>query len=207
MRAIAKQSLVTYREWRLLRSYLTRNNGLVRLRIVALNTKTNRLYRLPCVVGILSFFVSCQFNSDMQSEGKPELHGVWRQDSVYMQDQSLQYTLHEFKFVCDSMYVTMHTTSKVKNIHDTCYNDGKWTEYAKAVYLVRGDSILADGQYNKANWTQKLTGCYRIGQYLPRFKIQKVTADSLILESRFDQRPIALRKIADITCVPKKRWE
>lgn len=143
----------------------------------------------------------------MQQEGAQEVQGVWIQESVPMQDGLLQYTLHEFKFICDSVYVTMHTTSKVKNVADTCYADGTWREYAKGVYVVRGDSLLVDGLYTKADGKQKITGCYRSGQYLPRFKINQTTADSLVLEGRFDQRTIHLRKTADITCIPKKRWE
>ncbi len=150
---------------------------------------------------------SCRFNPDIQYEGADYLQGVWRQDSIPMQDALLQYTLHELKFTCDSIYATMHVTSKAKNIADSCYNEGQWTEYAKGIYVVRGDSLLVDGLYTKADWRQKISGCYRIGQYLPRFKIVRYTADSLILENRYDQRPLLLRKTADITCVPKKRWE
>ena len=129
------------------------------------------------------------------------------QDSTAMQADLLRYTLHELKFTCDSIYATLHTTSKTKNIADSCYNNGQWTEYAKGIYVVRGDSLLVDGLYTKDDGRQKISGCYRIGQYLPRFKIVRHTADSLVLENRYDQRPLLLRKTADITCVPKKRWE
>ena len=150
---------------------------------------------------------SCRFNPDVQHEGAEYLQGTWIQDSIPMQGALLHYTLHELTFTCDSIYATLHTTSKAKNIADSCYNDGQWTEYAKGVYVVRGDSLLVDGLYTRANWRQKISGCYHIGQYLPRFKIVRYTPDSLVLENRYDQRPILLRKTADITCVPKKRWE
>ncbi|MFC3199179.1 fumarate hydratase [Parapedobacter deserti] len=156
---------------------------------------------------MLFLSAGCRFNPDVQYEGADYLQGIWVQDSVPMQDILLQYTSHELSFTCDSIYATLHTTSKVKNIADSCYNDGRWTEHAKGVYVVRGDSLLVDGQYTNADLRPKTSGCYRIGQYLPRFKIVRYSADSLVLENRHDQRSIVLRKKADITCIPKKRWE
>lgn len=162
----------------------------------------------PLLAGMLFLFMgSCRLNPDIQYSGADYLQGVWAQDSIPMQDELLQYTLHELKFTCDSIYATMHVTTKVRNIADSCYNDGQWTEYAKGIYVVRGDSLIVDGLYTKPDWRQKISGCYRIGQYLPRFKIVRHTADSLMLENRYDPRPLLLYKTADITCVPKKRWE
>lgn len=143
----------------------------------------------------------------MQHEGDERLQGIWVQDSTPMQEQLLEYTHHEFKFTCDSIYVTMHTTSHVVRSTDSCYQDGEWTEYAKGVYVVRGDSLLVDGLYTRENWRQKISGCHRSGQFLPRYKILAWSADSITLENRFDQRPIQLRRTEVITCVPKKRWE
>lgn len=149
----------------------------------------------------------CHFNSDMQYEGAAYLQGVWTQEGIPMQDALLQYTSYELKFTCDSIYATMRVTSKVRNIADSCYNGGQWTEYAKGIYVVRGDSLIVDGQYTHADWRPKMAGCYHLGQYLPRFKIVLHSPDSLLLENRYDPRPIRLRKTADITCVPRKRWE
>ncbi|WP_262247929.1 fumarate hydratase [Parapedobacter soli] len=163
---------------------------------------------LAFLAGVLFLLASsCRFNPDIQHQGADYLQGVWIQDSIPMQHALLQYTRHELKFTCDSIYATMWVTSKVRNIADSCYNDGQWIEYAKGVYVVRGDSLIVDGLYTKPDWRQKISGCYRSGQYLPRFKIVRYTADSLMLENRYDPRPLLLRKTADITCVPKKRWE
>lgn len=170
-------------------------------------TMHNKAYRLFLAGTLLLSVGGCRFNPDIQYRGADYLQGVWAQDSIPMQHALLQYTLHELKFTCDSIYATMRVVSKVKNIPDSCYNDGQWMEYAKGIYVVRGDSLLVDGLYTKADWRQKISGCYRIGQYLPRFKIVKYSPDSLVLENRYDQRPLLLRKTADITCVPKKRWE
>lgn len=156
---------------------------------------------------MLLLFPSCQRHSDMQGEGADYLQGVWVQDSIPGQDQMLNYTIHELKFTCDSMYATMHIHNEVQTIPDSCYQQGEWTEYAKAVYSVRADSMIVDGVYTKPNGKQKISGCYRYGTYGPRFLIRSTSKDSLVLESRYDSRPIVLRKTADITCVPKKRWE
>lgn len=161
------------------------------------------------LAGFLMWFsmASCVRNSEYQHTGADFLQGVWVQDSIPFQDELIQYTMHEFKFTCDSIYATLHTFSKARNVSDSCYNNGQWTEYAKGVYVVRGDSVLVDGLYTKENWKQKVSGCYREGQFLPRFDVVSVSQDSLVLQSRYDQRPILLKKVADITCVPKKRWE
>ena len=149
---------------------------------------------------------SCRFNSDMQSEGASFLQGEWVQDSIPGQSHMLQYTLTDFKFTCDSVYSTMHVVQKEQFIPDSCYKNGKWDEYAKGIYVLRGDSVIVDGIFTKVNGKQKISGCYRTGQYLPRFKVVFHSADSLVLESQLDQRPIILRKIKDITCVPQKRY-
>lgn len=159
------------------------------------------------IAGMLLLFSSCVRNSEMQTEGAGFLQGVWRQDSIPGQEEMLQYTLHEIKFVCDSMYTTLRVHSKVKNIPDSCYKDGNWTEYAKGVYVVRADSIMVSGIYTRENGRQKVSGCYRQGQYLPRFKIAHQSPDSIVLESRYDQRLITLRKTEEVECVPKRRWE
>jgi hypothetical protein len=164
-------------------------------------------YRLLFAGILFLCLAGCRFNPDVQSKGADFLQGVWVQDSLPMQDELLQYTLHELKFTCDSIYATMHVASKVRNVPDSCYNNGQWIEYAKGVYVVRGDSLLVDGLYTKADWKQKISGCHRTGQFLPRFKIVRYTPDSLVLENRFDQRPLLLKKTTPITCIPKKRWE
>ena len=156
---------------------------------------------------MLLSFTACQRHSEMQSEGVQALQGVWIQDSIPHQDQLLSYTLHEFTFRCDSVYVTMDVHAKNKTIPDSCYKNGNWKEYAKAVYVQRGDSIIVEGVYTKENFKQKISGCYKTGQYLPRFKIVNLSTDSVVLQSRYESTPIILRKTQDITCVPKKRWE
>ena len=156
---------------------------------------------------MLFFTSSCVRHSEMQSEGAAYLQGAWVQDSIPHQDQMIDYTLHEFRFVCDSVYTTMYVNAKTQRIADSCYKDGKWNEYARGVYVIRGDSLIGEGIYTKPNGKYKASGCYRTGTYLPRYRIAYYDTDSLVLESRFDQRPIVLRKTQGISCVPKRRWE
>ncbi|SEM82771.1 hypothetical protein SAMN05216436_10854 [bacterium A37T11] len=148
---------------------------------------------------------SCQIHDNMQEKGAPYLQGVWKQAVIPYKDQLLSYTQYEFKFTCDSIYAIMQTHSMQKTITDSCYGSGNWTEYAKGIYVVRGDSLIVDGIFTKANGKQKISGCYRIGQFIPRFKIAGYTADSLFLENRFDQMPIPLAKTDTVICIPKPR--
>lgn len=143
----------------------------------------------------------------MQGEGADFLQGIWIQDDVIAQNERLRYTLHEFKFVCDSIYTTLHMYDKVQNMNDSCYNNGQWEEYAKGVYAVRGDSLIVDGLYTKEDGKQKISGCHRKGQFLPRFEVTHISPDSVVLRNKYDHTPITLRKVENITCVPKKRWE
>ncbi|MFZ4862503.1 fumarate hydratase [Sphingobacterium sp. Mn56C] len=168
---------------------------------------SNKKAYLGMSLGMLFALLGCYRHSDMQTEGVPFLQGIWVQDSVAHQDQLLSYTLNQMTFTCDSMYTQMQVHAKTQTLPDSCYKGGQWTEFAKAVYVLRGDSIIVDGVYTKENGKQKISGCYKSGEYAPRFKLTQISKDSIILENRFDGTPILLRKIKDITCVPKKRWE
>ncbi len=158
-------------------------------------------------LGMLFSSSSCVRESTMQTEGADYLQGVWVQDSIPAQSEMMDYSLHEFRFTCDSMYTTMRVHASMQRIPDSCYKDGNWMEYAKGVYVMRGDSLIGEGIYTKPNGKYKASGCYKIGTYLPRYRVAYHSKDSLVLESRFDQRPIILRKTQEIDCVPKKRWE
>lgn len=162
-----------------------------------------RTYFLLIVSVCGVFFSSCKFNPNMQDEGEPYLQGVWVQDSVTNQDSRLTYSLYKFKFTCDSVYITLNTHSKVKTVVDSCFGNGHWTEYARGVYLVRNDSLLIESTFTRENWRQKLSGCHRIGQFLPRFKLIHHGTDSLRLESQYYQTQVNLKKVEDIVCIPK----
>lgn len=163
-------------------------------------------YRMGISIFVILMLIltSCKFNSKMQHPGAEFLQGSWTAESVPNQDQLQRYELYDFQFNCDSVYVKIKTSSKTKMDVDSCYGNGQWTEYARGVYVVRGDSLIIQATYTHENWKQKLTGCHHIGQYLPRFKIAQQTTDSLYLENRYSHIPIQLKKTATTTCVPKE---
>lgn len=151
----------------------------------------------------VAFFCSCKFNPNIQGEGEDYLQGVWTEDMFDLKQQMLKYTRHEFMFTCDSVYIKLDTHSKVRNVIDSCYNDGNWQEYAKGLYVVRGDSLYIEADYTFENGKQKLSGCHGSGQYLASFKLASYNADSLVLQYPYNQMIIKLKKEKEITCVPK----
>lgn len=146
---------------------------------------------------------SCKFNPNLQGTGRPEIQGVWEEGEVAYQNERLQYSKHNFRFSCDSVYITINTFAKVSTYPDSCFNNGKWTEYAKGVYETQNDTLIITATFTKPDFKQKISGCYRNGQYLPVFVIRKSPADSLYLEGLTDHSPLSLAIKQRINCVPK----
>jgi len=146
---------------------------------------------------------SCRRLPDVQGKGEAFLQGIWNQDSILNADKLLNYTQHKFKFTCDSFYVDLTTHSKVNYYTDSCFNGGVWKEYAKGVYKVRGDSLFLSGTYTKANYKQKVSGCYQIGRYEKAFYIKSFQPEQLHLESIGNQRACNLVLKERIVCKPK----
>lgn len=163
-----------------------------------------RLYFLPFAFFLIFAFFSCSRLPNVQGKGEKFLQGIWNQDSIAHANQLLNYTQHHFKITCDSFYVDLTTYSKVNYYEDSCFNKGVWKEYAKGTYKVKGDTLLLEGTFTKANYKQKISGCYRTGRYLSNFKIQSSTPGKLILESLNDQREYTLVLKEHITCIPKE---
>lgn len=149
-------------------------------------------------------FSACRRLPDIQGEGSPIMQGVWNQDTIPNSEKLLNYTAHRFKFSCDSFYVDLTTHSTVNYYADSCFNNGIWKEYAKGVYQVRSDSLFLEGTYTKANYKQKVSGCYQIGQYIKSFKIQSAKKNQLLLESNDNQRILNLTLKEEFVCVPKE---
>ncbi|WP_432713727.1 fumarate hydratase [Pedobacter sp.] len=148
-------------------------------------------------------FTACTRLPNVQGKGEAFLQGVWNQDSIAHSDQLLNYTQHKFKFTCDSFYVDLTTYSKVNYYPDSCFNNGVWKEYAKGVYVVRGDSLFMEGDYTKPNYKQKVSGCYRTGRYIKGFYISAITPETIQLQSLNDQRDCNLVLKERIVCEPK----
>ena len=152
---------------------------------------------------IAILFSSCKFNPNLQGKGSDFLQGVWNEDSSIYRNQLLQYTTHQFKFTCDSFYVTLNTSAQTNIYPDSCFNNGKWTEYAKGNYSVKNDSLFISGTFTKPNFKQKISGCYRIGQYLETFIIKKSSSELIELVSLKQHLPLKLLLTEKITCLPK----
>lgn len=169
------------------------------LKSIIFNPKSSILLLISCV----SFLSSCQFNPNYQAKGEDFLQGVWKEVPVTYQDSLMQYTRHSFKFTCDSVYVTLETTAKANYYPDSCFNKGSWKEYAKGNYIVKNDTLFIISTFTKANYKQKLSGCYRIGQYLPTFVIKKREASQLQLQELHQHIPLTLQLTEKVICTPQ----
>ena len=176
-----------------------------RVEVTVSDSRKSVLQPLSALLLIALCLSACRFNPDMRQEGLEYLHGRWTQDSVAMQGDLLQYTLHELTVTPDSIYFTLHTTARVKKMADSCYNDGTWVEYARGLYVVRQDSLLVEGWYRQADGQLKTAGCHHIGKYRPRFLILHHTADSLILEERLSRQRLLLRRVAGTPGEPSQQ--
>ncbi|WP_316792814.1 fumarate hydratase [Pedobacter frigoris] len=162
------------------------------------------MFRVLCfLLFVVVLAASCRRLPDVQGKGEGFLQGIWNQDSVVHAEKLLSYTLHNFKFTCDSFYVDMVTHSKANYYSDSCFNNGVWKEYAKGTYQVRSDTLFLLGTYTKANYKQKISGCYQIGQYIKSFKIISAEPDQMVFESIENQRELKLTLKQAITCIPK----
>jgi len=148
--------------------------------------------------------VSCRRLPNIQGKGSLFLQGIWNEDRVENSERLLNYTQYKLKFTCDSFYVDLTTHSKVNYYEENCFNNGIWKEYAKGVYQLKNDTLLLDGTYTKANYKQKVSGCYNIGRFLKTFVVKSSKVDSLLLENITDQRACSLILKEKINCIPKK---
>ena len=162
-----------------------------------------RLLALIFLILCTAFTNSCKFNPNMQGKGRDHLQGLWEEGTVSYQNERLQYSKNQFRFSCDSVYITIQTFAKVNNYPDSCFNNGNWTEYAKGVYETKKDTLLITATFTKSNFKQKISGCYRIGQYLPAFVIKKSIGDTLLLEGLLDHLPLNLILKEKTLCIQK----
>ncbi|SKB72389.1 hypothetical protein [Daejeonella lutea] len=162
-----------------------------------------RLFAFCAIVLGFAGLSSCKFNPNLQGKGREDLQGTWDEGQVAYQNERLQYSKHQFRFNCDSVYITIKTSARVNTNPDSCFNNGTWTEYAKGVYETKKDTLLISATFTKSDFKQKISGCYRIGQYLPAFVIRKSTTDTLYLEGLQDHLPLKLVLKEKTICVQK----
>ncbi len=152
-----------------------------------------------CGVGLSA----CKFNPNFQGSGAELVQGTWEEEPVTYQDSLIHYTRHQFKFTCDSVYVTLETHSKANYYPDSCFNKGVWKEYAKGNYILKNDTLYLSATFTKPNFKQKLSGCYRIGQYIPSFVIKSAANNQLELKGLQQHIPLKLKLIERTKCVPQ----
>jgi hypothetical protein len=155
---------------------------------------------------ILACWVSltaCKFNPNYQGRGEDLLEGKWEEVAPTYGDSLIQYTRHSFNFTCDSVYVTLETRAKANYYPDSCFNGGRWKEFAKGNYVLKNDTLYIISTFTKPNFKQKLSGCYRIGQYTPSFIIKNKAKDKLQLQGLQQHSPISLVLKEKTNCVPK----
>ncbi|HEY0054660.1 MAG TPA: fumarate hydratase [Pedobacter sp.] len=152
-----------------------------------------------CWVGLSA----CKFNPNFQGGGAELVQGTWEEEPVAYQDSLIQYTRHKFRFTCDSIYVTLETHSKANYYPDSCFSNGIWKEYAKGNYILMNDTLYLSATFTKPNFKQKLSGCYRIGQYIPSFVIKSAGDNQLELKGLQQHIPLKMKLIERTECVPQ----
>ncbi len=152
----------------------------------------------------LTALAACSLNPGLQGKGEAYLQGEWKQDSIAVQKQLLNYSMYEFKFSCDSVYGTIRSFSKVNNGYDTCMNAGKWTEYFRGTYEQKDDTLRIKGNFCNADFSLKVPGgCFRSGVYQDVFKVSQKNDSLVVLSSVADVIPVNLRLINKIGCNPQ----
>lgn len=150
------------------------------------------------------FLGACKFNPAIQGRGVEFLQGEWAEDSVMFQEQLLEYTKHRFTFRCDSFYASLETHAQINRYPDECFNKGLWKEYAKGTYALKNDTLYLIGTFTKDNFKQKISGCYRTGQYRPVFIVREKSSDRILLESLHQHIPVSLKLKKKTVCIPKE---
>ncbi|MXV49714.1 fumarate hydratase [Pedobacter sp. HMF7647] len=146
---------------------------------------------------------ACTFNKNVQGRGDQALQGIWVQQTIPYKEQLMEYTETSYTFTCDSFYASFVTHGKHNRYEDQCFNEGIWKEYARGTYAASHDTVYLNGTFTKPNWKQKITGCYRIGQYLDALHIIKNDGDTLSFQSAQSHVPVSLILKKRITCDPK----
>ena len=170
----------------------------------AVTSKKAFSFWLPTLCFALFAFClnACKFNPDTQGPGESYLQGEWQQDPSAVQKQLVNYSLYNFKFTCDSFFVSIKSYTRAST--DSCIKNGQWSEYAKGVYDQKNDTLRLKGLFCNADMTYKVEGgCFRSGKYEEDFKVDK-QADSVVqFHPTSSVMPFNLKLIQKNTCVPK----
>ncbi|TAF45599.1 MAG: hypothetical protein EAZ51_03950 [Sphingobacteriales bacterium] len=143
------------------------------------NINTIKLTCCFCLV----FVFACTFNPNKRNPGAQYLQGQWQQDSINLDTGLVEYKKRQFKFTCDSFYLVLHNFSKAYFAGDTCYKNGRWTEFVKGVYSLSGDTIVLKGAYTSPVFKLKKSRCYTTGSFDERLIYQSNYDSVLVLKS------------------------
>ncbi|MCJ8208253.1 fumarate hydratase [Mucilaginibacter sp. RS28] len=147
---------------------------------------------------------ACSPNARYQGKGETTLQGEWKQDSVRLQQKLITYSLYNFKFNCDSFFVSINTVSKVNYGADTCMNKGHWTEYARGLYVMSHDTLRIRGFFTYPNQKIKYQAdCFRVGVIDERFKVKQLSDSLYQFRNLTSTEPFTMHLTKKITCVPK----
>ncbi|MBW4888128.1 fumarate hydratase [Mucilaginibacter sp. HMF5004] len=165
---------------------------------------TFNLKRASCLLLLASCLFSCSFNPPLQGNGVKALQGEWKQDTIGNSKQLVNYTLYNFRFSCDSVFIRMENFSKVNYGTDTCMNKGHWLEYAGATYDQKESKLHVKGFYCDANYHLKNPGgCFNSGVYEDTFSLTMKDDSVLELLPVSSTVPIKLKLTKRTTCTPK----
>lgn len=128
-------------------------------------------------------FLGCSFNNNTQNEGSKFLQGSWLESDVFKNDDLIEYQQHQLKFIRDSFYLVLNKFSKANFTEDTCYKNGKWSEYIKGVYSVTHDNIILKGAYVSKTFRLKKSPCYTSGNFEQTLLYQSGSDSVLVLKS------------------------
>lgn len=165
---------------------------------------SRRFYLVFWLAACSLLLAACSFNPNYQGKGSDFLQGVWKQDSVERQKLLVSYSLHDFRFSCDSFYVRIASVSKVNYGADSCMGKGHWAEYARGTYEQQGDTLHLKGFFCNPDYSlKKEGGCFGFGPYVEDFKVISKKDSALSLVSFSNTIPVRLRLVKRVACVAK----
>ena len=105
------------------------------------------------------------------------MQGNWKHNYPKLEpDFSHPDQYNQMRFVGDSFYLTVTHRSDI--IYMNGCNDG--IEHAKGRYHLAPGKLYFNGIYTEANYAEKTSGCYNIGEYADSFSI-KICKQNLVL--------------------------
>lgn len=152
---------------------------------------------LLCVFAVV--LTACWFNTSTQKPGAKYLQGKWAEVSDFKNFDLIEYKKRDFKFTCDSFYLTLNNSSEANFEQDSCYKNGKWTEYVKGVYTLKGDTILLKGAYVSKTFKFKKSACYTTGSFEETFLYQS-SSDSVLKIKSFTNGNMVFKLQQRLVC-------